>query len=466
MPKKYSKLVIIFTVITLILSLIVSPLESSANKNIKVSKASGTYNVTVSSLIVRTGNSTKYKSLGKLKKNNKVQVTGKTSNNWYRITFKGKTGYVSGSYLKAAPKKKTTSSVNVTKASGEYKVTAVALNVRSGANAKDKRIGSLFYGNTVKVTGKTSNNWYRITFKGKTGYVSGSYLKAAPKKKTTSSVNVTKASGEYKVTAVALNVRSGASAKDKKIGSLFYGNKVKVTGKTSNNWYRITFKGKTGYVSGSYLKKITTEKSATSQVVKKKILNVPYLRQRPVLPSGCEATSLTMALNYYGIKVSKETIAKGHPYDNTKLVRNPNWTIKTWGDPSVGYVGDPFSLGYTIYPNALKKQADRYVPSVNATGSSLAALEKYIDQGKPVLVWTTLGYKDVNSRYWNTKNGKRIYAPTPLHNVVMTGYDANYIYVNDPENYGSKNYKVNKKHFEKLYNAMGKRALVIGNGKK
>ncbi|GIN91898.1 hypothetical protein J6TS1_50000 [Siminovitchia terrae] len=389
MSKKYSKLVIIFSVITLILSLIVSPLESSANKNIKVSKASGTYNVTVSSLNVRTGNSTKYKSLGKLKKNNKIQVTG-----------------------------------------------------------------------------KTSNNWYRITFKGKTGYVSGSYLKAAPKKKAASSVKVTKASGEYKVTAVSLNVRSGASAKHKKLGSLFYGNKVKVTGKTSNNWYQITFKGKTGYISGSYLKKITTEKSTTSQVVKKKILNVPYLRQRPVLPSGCEATSLTMALNYYGIKVSKETIAKGHPYDNTKLVRNPNWTIKTWGDPSVGYVGDPFSLGYTIYPNALKKQADRYVPSVNATGSNLAALEKYIDQGKPVLVWTTLGYKDVNSRYWNTKNGKRIYAPTPLHNVVMTGYDANYIYVNDPENYGSKNYKVNKKHFEKLYNAMGKRALVIGNGKK
>ncbi|WP_144460664.1 SH3 domain-containing protein [Siminovitchia fortis] len=246
------------------------PAPKPQSNQIKVSKASGTYIVTANSLNVRSGNSTKFSSLGSLKKNNQVTVTGKTSNNWYQFKFKGKTGYVSGAYLKAKPvaakpaaKKPAPAAKNnqikITKASGTYIVTANSLNVRSGNSTKFSSLGSLKKNNQVTVTGKTSNNWYQFKFKGKTGYVSGAYLKAKPvqsaKAKSTKSIKVTKASGTYRVTASTLNVRSGNTASHSKIGSLARGNKVKVTGKTSNGWYRINLKGKVGFVSGQYLKR-------------------------------------------------------------------------------------------------------------------------------------------------------------------------------------------------------------------
>ncbi len=259
------------------------------NEPIKVSKASGTYVVTANSLNVRAGNGSQYASLGALKKNSQVKITGKTSNNWYRISFKGKTGYVSGAYLKLktaaskpAPKpvsKPKNDSNKVTKASGTYIVTANSLNVRAGNGSKYTSLGALKKNNQVKVTGKTSNNWYRITFKGKTGYVSGSYLKPktaaakpAPKpvsKPKNNSNKVTKASGTYVVTANSLNVRAGNGSKYTSLGALKKNSQVKVTGKTSNNWYQITFKGKTGYVSGAYLKlKTAAAKSNAIKVTK------------------------------------------------------------------------------------------------------------------------------------------------------------------------------------------------------
>ncbi len=234
---------------------------TSTTNQIKVSKASGTFIVTADSLNVRSGNTAAYSSLGALKKNEQVSVTGKTSNNWYQIKFKGKNGFVNGAYLKAKPASKPTSTTNqikVAKASGTFIVTANSLNVRSGNTTAYSSLGSLKKNQQVSVTGKTSNNWYQIKFKGKNGFVNGAYLEAKPASKPapqTNQIKVAKASGTYKVTANTLNVRSGNTASHSKIGSLTRGNKVKVTGKTSNGWYRINFKGKIGFVSGQYLKR-------------------------------------------------------------------------------------------------------------------------------------------------------------------------------------------------------------------
>ncbi|WP_185790720.1 N-acetylmuramoyl-L-alanine amidase, partial [Bhargavaea beijingensis] len=67
---------------------------------ISVKELNGTFESTVNNLNVRTGNTPQYRSLGKLNKGDKVKVTGVTSNGWYRFSFKGKTAYVSGDYLK------------------------------------------------------------------------------------------------------------------------------------------------------------------------------------------------------------------------------------------------------------------------------------------------------------------------------------------------------------------------------
>ena len=56
----------------------------------------------------------------------------------------------------------------------------------------------------------------------------------------------------YATTAV--NVRNKPSSKGKKLGTLKFAQKVTITGQDSNTgWYRITYKGKVGYVSNAYL---------------------------------------------------------------------------------------------------------------------------------------------------------------------------------------------------------------------
>ena len=56
----------------------------------------------------------------------------------------------------------------------------------------------------------------------------------------------------YATTVV--NVRNKPSSKGKKLGTLRFAQKVKVTGQDKNTgWYQIKYKGKVGYVSGSYL---------------------------------------------------------------------------------------------------------------------------------------------------------------------------------------------------------------------
>ena len=64
----------------------------------------------------------------------------------------------------------------------------------------------------------------------------------------------------YATTVV--NVRDKANSKGKKLGTLRFAQKVKVTGQDKNTgWYQIKYKGKVGYVSGSYL---STKKPSTS----------------------------------------------------------------------------------------------------------------------------------------------------------------------------------------------------------
>ena len=68
----------------------------------------------------------------------------------------------------------------------------------------------------------------------------------------------------YATTAV--NVRNKPSSKGKKLGTLRFAQKVKVTGQDKNTgWYRITYKGKIGYVSGSYLSTSKPSSGSTSK---------------------------------------------------------------------------------------------------------------------------------------------------------------------------------------------------------
>ncbi|MFT8311105.1 MAG: C39 family peptidase [Sporolactobacillus sp.] len=195
-----------------------------------------------------------------------------------------------------------------------------------------------------------------------------------------------------------------------------------------------------------------------------KLLDVPLIKQRPELPSGCEAVALTMALRYYGINIDKAKIASQMPRDNTPLTKNADGTVKTWGDPEVGFIGDPYGAGITINPNPLKQVLDRYRSDGLALyGKDFSVIQDYVAKGKPVLVWFTITHELPTPRVWVTPDGKRISSPRPLHCIVVTGADNDWVYFNDSEStpLSGKNVKVKKDKFIQIYNAMGRRALVV-----
>ncbi|KGJ50688.1 hypothetical protein KD33_01445 [Clostridium sp. NCR] len=224
--------------------------------------------VTADVLNMRSGASTSYRTIAKIKKGTQVELISE-SNGWSKIKYEGRIGYASSEFLsnendiKPSEKPSTNqntdansnNNTNETKTIGKTKVvTATSLNVRSGPSTSNSVIGSLKQNDKVEVISE-SNGWSKVKFSGKEGYVSSTYLKDSNGGNTGGgSENPNPTPGKTKVvTATSLNVRSGPSTSNSVIGSLKQNDKVEVISE-SNGWSKVKFSGKEGYVSSTYLK--------------------------------------------------------------------------------------------------------------------------------------------------------------------------------------------------------------------
>jgi uncharacterized protein YvpB len=191
-----------------------------------------------------------------------------------------------------------------------------------------------------------------------------------------------------------------------------------------------------------------------------KLLDVPLLNQmdEPRLVNGCEVTSLAMMLNFYQIKVSKNELAE-------RISKVPlNYPNHLKGNPNFGFVGDMAEgPGLSVYNGPIYDLAKEYVGSenvLNLTNLPFEEVLKKVGSGHPVWVITTVDLEPgVEFREWNTPQGK-VKVTLSGHSVVITGYDQQYIYVNDP--YGYKNRKIEKQTFIDAWKEMGRQAISIG----
>ncbi|MDR4945624.1 C39 family peptidase [Neobacillus cucumis] len=190
------------------------------------------------------------------------------------------------------------------------------------------------------------------------------------------------------------------------------------------------------------------------------VLDVPLILQmdQPLLYNGCEVTSLAMILNYSSVKVTKNELAK-----NIKTVPF-TYSNGLKGNPNVGFVGDmAHGPGLGVYNGPVFELAQKYVGAraVNLTGKPFSDILKEVGQGRPVWIITTSSFTPASVfQTWNTPQGK-IKITFSEHSVAITGYDKNYIYINNP--YGGKNMKLNSGSFIKAWEQMGKQAIVIRN---
>ena len=128
-------------------------------------------------------------------------------------------------------------------ASGTVNAEGSSLRVRSQANTNSAVLGSLSHGTQVEVNAVTESGWYQISYNGAAGYVSGDYLTVAD----AAQLPVEKEPVYARVTASALNVRSGPGTDYEKTDKLSAGTVVEVL-EESTGWYKID----SGYISAEY----------------------------------------------------------------------------------------------------------------------------------------------------------------------------------------------------------------------
>lgn len=158
-------------------------------------------------------------------------------------------------------------------------------------------------------------------------------------------------------------------------------------------------------------------------------IDTEELMQNPELPTGCESVALTSALRSLGFEIEKTEIADKY---------------LTYGEDIMwSYVGDPEEIdGAGIYPPGLTNCANDYLKAKNSKyaayntmGTEFEDLFKLIENGCPVLIWTTMDYEEpVLSDVAFDYNGEYVYWYELEHCVMLCGYDLDEetVTINDP----------------------------------
>ena len=206
--------------------------------------------ITMENLNLRDKASTSGRILTTIPKGKTVTILSeKDENGWYKVSYGGKTGYVSGSYLTTSPSGSTTITTKTGTATEN-------LNLRNQASLSGKILTTIPKGKTVTILSeKDENGWYKVSYDGKTGYAISNYIKEGDSNsESTESTPSTPVPIEGQPTE-NLNLRDQPSTSGKILTTIPKGKTVTILSeKNANGWYKVSYNGKTGYVSGSYFK--------------------------------------------------------------------------------------------------------------------------------------------------------------------------------------------------------------------
>ena len=191
------------------------------------------------------------------------------------------------------------------------------------------------------------------------------------------------------------------------------------------------------------------------------LLDVPFINQNSEFPTGCEAVSTVMVLNYFGIDITAQKFideclekSENFFYSDGEL-HGPN--------PNEVFVGNPYSdSGYGCYSGAIIN-ALNYVEISSAkkiNGMDLSELCKFTEEGYPVIMWASMDMKPTyKTDSWILDDGDRFVWTSNEHCLVLVGYTDIYYIFNDP--LVGKNVYYEKETVNLRYKELGQQAIVI-----
>lgn len=218
---------------------------------------------------------------------------------------------------------------------------------------------------------------------------------------------------------------------------------------------------------------ITTTPAPVTTIPDRKIISsVKSFVQGPELPTGCEATGLTIAVRWYGYDVGKVEMAMTHMprqdfrYSGSRLIG---------ADFMTTFAGDPSreEMSYGCYIPCMVKTVNNYFSSVGSSyrgrdisGKELEELFPYVAQNIPVILISTPELVTPRTGdSWYTNDGRYVTWQRGHHCMVLIGYDKKNgrVYCADPMmRAGIVSWNIAE--FRNIYNLKGKNAMIIDTG--
>jgi uncharacterized protein YvpB len=178
------------------------------------------------------------------------------------------------------------------------------------------------------------------------------------------------------------------------------------------------------------------------------ILDAPVYQQAHSL--SCESSAAAMAANYYGVGVNEETIIAALPkHDN----------------PHLGFRGDidgPYggTEDYGVYAEPIRQILVQLGLKAEHLVGGVEEIKAAIRRGDVVMVWITYNLQVETPQQVTTSDGQIVTLVPYQHVVLVTGYNASGLWVNDP--YSGTQAFYPEADFGRSFGYLGNMALVVG----
>lgn len=213
--------------------------------------------------------------------------------------------------------------------------------------------------------------------------------------------------------------------------------------------------------------------SAQPSPPSERVLDIPWHHQQHNLT--CEAAALRMALSYYGIQADELTLISYMGRDPRPARFDSNGRLVAWGDPALGFVGDPDGhieryTGYGVYNEPVAQAAVRAGANVQMSGAGLygdpvapSVLYRAVLSGHPVVAWISNTYHQVQLAHYVAFDGSPVAYTLTEHAVTVVGARPDAVLINDPW-FGVAWHP--KEQFESAYATFGDMAVVLSRENK
>jgi len=233
--------------------------------------------VTGNEVNFRSGPGTDYAIIDCLPKGTVVKVNDRSNSEWYSVTYNGQSGFIYAAYLEISDSGDDTAVTTEpdepvqTAESGEGKINAMYVRLRSGPGTDYSILGEYNTGSVVTITG-SEDAWYAVTVNGQNGYIYASYVTlsdgstvpAVTPEPTTAPEPTPEPTEEPTVTPTGdtgieghisgdyVYFRSGPGTTYSIYDFLEEGTKITITGYT-DDWTAVIINGQAGYVYSAYV---------------------------------------------------------------------------------------------------------------------------------------------------------------------------------------------------------------------